>query len=48
MKWLKYFVLTLFHPVDTFYLIKKNRKKISKLAIWAVLAAAVAMKILYV
>ncbi len=48
MKWLKYFVLTLFHPVDTFYLIKKNRKKISKLAVLAVLAAAVAMKILYV
>lgn len=48
MKWLKYFVLTLFHPVDTFYLIKKNRKKISKLAVLAVLAAAIAMKILYV
>ena len=48
MKWLKYFVLTLFHPVDTFYLIKKNRKKISKIAILAVLAAAILMKILYV
>lgn len=48
MKWFKYFVLTLFHPIDTFYLIKKDRKQISKLAIAAVLAIAVAMKILYV
>ncbi len=48
MKWLKYFVLTLFHPVDTFYLIKKNRKKISKIAVLAVFLAAIAMKILYV
>jgi len=48
MKWFKYFVLTLFHPVDTFYLIKKDRKNISKLAVLIVLLAAVAMKILYV
>ncbi len=48
MKWLKYFILVLFHPIDTFYLIKKDRKQISKLAIFSVLALAVAMKILYV
>lgn len=48
MKWLKYFVLILFHPIDTFYLIKKDRKQISKLAVFTVFAAAVAMKILYV
>ena len=48
MKWLKYFLLTLFHPIDTFYLIKKNRKNISKIAVLAVLAAAVAMKIIYI
>ncbi len=48
MKWLKYFVLVLFHPIDTFYLIKKDRKNLSKTAILAVLAAAVAMKILFV
>ncbi len=48
MKWFKYFVLTLFHPIDTFYLIKKDRKQISKTAIAAILAVAVAMKILYV
>lgn len=48
MKWLKYFILVLFHPIDTFYLIKKDRKQISKLAIFSVLAIAVAMKILYV
>lgn len=48
MKWLKYFILILFHPVDTFYLIKKDRKQLSKVAIFAILAAAVAIKILYV
>lgn len=48
MKWLKYFLLVLFHPVDTFYLIKKDRKQISKLAIFCILAVAVAIKILYV
>lgn len=48
MKWLKYFVLVLFHPIDTFYLIKKDRKEISKLAVLLVLLAAIAMKILYV
>ncbi len=48
MKWLKYFILILFHPVDTFYLIKKDRKQLSKVAIFAILAAAVAIKIFYV
>jgi len=48
MKWLKYFVLVLFHPIDTFYLIKKDRKQISKIALLTILALAVAVKILYV
>ena len=48
MKWFKYFLLVLFHPSDTFYLIKKDRKQISKLAVAAVLLAAIAMKIIYV
>ncbi len=48
MKWLKYFIMILFHPVDTFYLIKKDRKELSKTAVFAVLAIAVAIKILYV
>ena len=48
MKWLKYFILVLFNPIDTFYLIKKDRKQLSKLAVFAVLAIAVALKILYV
>ncbi|MBE6788404.1 MAG: DUF1282 domain-containing protein [Ruminococcaceae bacterium] len=48
MKWFKYFFLTLFHPIDTFYLIKKDRKELSKLAVFLVLFAAVAMKIIYV
>lgn len=48
MKWLKYFVLVLFHPVDTFYLIKKDRKNISKIALIAIMLAAVLMKIIYV
>lgn len=48
MKWLKYFILVLFNPVDTFYLIKKDRKQLSKLAIFVILAVAVALKIIYV
>lgn len=48
MKWLKYFILVLFNPIDTFYLIKKDRKQLSKTAVFAVLAIAVALKILYV
>jgi len=48
MKWLKYFVLVLFHPIDTFYLIKKDRKNISKIALLAIMLAAVLMKIIYV
>ena len=48
MKWIKYFVLVLFHPVDTFYLIKKDRKNISKIALLAIMLAAVLMKIIYV
>ena len=48
MKWLKYFIMVLFHHVDTFYLIKKDRKNLSKTAVFAVLAIAVAIKILYV
>lgn len=48
MKWLKYFILTLFHPVDTFYLIKKDRKQLSKLAVFLLFFAAAAIKVLYV
>jgi len=48
MKWLKYFILVLFHPVDTFYLIKKDRKQLSKIAVLSVLASALLIKILYV
>lgn len=48
MKWLKYFILVLFHPVDTFYLIKKDRKQLSKIAVLSVLAAALLIKIVYV
>ena len=48
MKWLKYFILVLFNPIDTFYLIKKDRKNLSKTAVLAILAVAVALKILYV
>ncbi len=48
MKWLKYFIMVLFHPIDTFYLIKKDRKQLSKTAVAAILAIAVAIKILYV
>ncbi len=48
MKWLKYFVLTLFHPIDTFYLIKKDRKHIPIVTVLVLFAVAVALKILYV
>ena len=48
MKWLKYFVLTLFHPIDTFYLIKKDRKHIPIVTVLVLFAVAVVLKILYV
>lgn len=48
MKWIKYFILILFNPLDTFYLIKKDRKNLSKIAVLSVLLVAVALKILYV
>lgn len=48
MKWLKYGFMVLFHPIEIFYLVKRNRDEIPWLVSMILLFLASIMKIIYV